>query len=78
MLLGCWLLSEALEIQAGQVASLVLLMAVLQVYEGILVGLGAFLVRSGQNRRRRARTQFGRGPPRPWRCCTCGQCTVLQ
>jgi hypothetical protein len=48
MLLGCWLLSEALEIQAGQVASLVLLMAVLQVYEGILVVLGAFLVRSGR------------------------------
>jgi len=50
MLLGCWLLGEALELQAGQLASLLLLMSVLQLYEGLLVGLGAFLVRSGRAR----------------------------
>ena len=46
MLLGCWLLSEALQLQAGQLQGLLLLMFVLQVYEALLVGLGAFLVRS--------------------------------
>ena len=40
MLLGCWLLSEALHLQAGQLGGLLLLMAVLQLYEGLLVGLG--------------------------------------
>ena len=44
MLLGCWLLSEALELQAGQLQSLLVLMFVLQVYEALLVGLGAFLL----------------------------------
>ena len=48
MLLGCWLLSEALHLQAGQIGGLLLLMAVLQVYEGLLVGLGAWLVRTGR------------------------------
>jgi hypothetical protein len=48
MLLGCWLLSEALHLQAGQLGGLLLLMAVLQLYEGLLVGLGAFLVRTGR------------------------------
>lgn len=48
MLLGCWLLSEALHLQAGQLGGLLLLMAVLQLYEGLLVGLGAWLVRSGR------------------------------
>jgi hypothetical protein len=46
MLLGCWLLSQALALQAGKLQGLLLLMLVLQVYEGILVGLGAFLVRT--------------------------------
>jgi hypothetical protein len=46
MLLGCWLLSKALQIQAGQLQALLLLMLVLQLYEALLVGLGAFLVRS--------------------------------
>lgn len=46
MLLGCWLLSRALELQAGQLKGLLLLMLVLQVYEALLVGLGAFLVRT--------------------------------
>ncbi len=44
MLLGCWLLSEALQLQAGQLKGLLLMMLVLQVYEALLVGLGAFLV----------------------------------
>lgn len=48
MLLGCWLLSQALELQAGRLHGLLLLMLVLQVYEAVLVGLGAFLVRSGR------------------------------
>jgi len=46
MLLGCWLLSHALQLQAGQLQGLLLLMLVLQVYEALLVGLGAYLVRS--------------------------------
>ena len=46
MLLGCWLLSQALQLQAGQLRGLLLLMLVLQVYEVLLVGLGAYLVRS--------------------------------
>ena len=48
MLLGCWLLSEALHLQAGQLRGLQILMLVLQLYEGLLVALGAFLVRSGR------------------------------
>lgn len=48
MLLGCWLLAEALHVQAGQLGGLLLLMAVLQVYEGLLIGLGAWLVRTGR------------------------------
>lgn len=48
MLLGCWLLAEALHLEAGRLSGLLVLMAVLQLYEGLLVGLGAFLVRSGR------------------------------
>ncbi len=48
MLLGCWLLSEALHLQAGRLGGLLVLMAVLQLYECLLVGLGTFLVRTGQ------------------------------
>jgi hypothetical protein len=48
MLLGCWLLSQALELSAGQLRGLLILMVVLQVYEALLIGLGAFLVRSGR------------------------------
>ena len=48
MLLGCWLLSEALHLQAGQVRGLLALMVVLQLYEGLLVGLGVLLVRTGR------------------------------
>ena len=48
MLLGCWLLSQALQVQAGQLRGLLVLMVVLQVYEALLVGLGAFLLRSGR------------------------------
>lgn len=48
MLLGCYLLGEALQLEAGKLRSLLLLMAVLQLYELLLVGLGAFLVRSGR------------------------------
>ncbi len=51
MLLGCWLLSEALHPQAGQLGGLLLLMTVLQLYEGLLVGLGSFLVRTGRTPR---------------------------
>src|SRR5262245_59064095 len=46
MLLGCWLLSKALHLQPGQLKGLLTLLFVLQVYEGLLVALGAFLVRS--------------------------------
>jgi hypothetical protein len=48
MLLGCWLLGEALHLQAGQLGGLLVLMSVLQLYEGLLVGLGSFLVRTGR------------------------------
>jgi len=48
MLLGCWLLGEALELEAGKLAGLMLLMLVLQLYELLLTGLGAHLVRSGR------------------------------
>jgi hypothetical protein len=46
MLLGCWMLSQALQLEAGKLQGLLLLMLVLQVYEGLLVGLGSLLVRS--------------------------------
>ncbi len=48
MLLGCWLVGHALHLQAGQLGGLLTLMLVLQVYEGLLVGLGALLVQSGR------------------------------
>jgi hypothetical protein len=48
MLLGCFLLGEALHLQAGTVGSLLLLMGVLQLYEALLVGLGLLLVRTGR------------------------------
>ncbi len=48
MLLGCWMLSEALHLQAGRLGGLLVLIGVLQLYEALLVGLGSFLVRSGR------------------------------
>src|SRR5262245_38003257 len=51
MLLGCWLVSEALHLEAGHLRGLLILILVLQLYEGLLVGLGAYLVRSGRARR---------------------------
>jgi hypothetical protein len=48
MLLGCWLLSEALDLQAGRMSGLLALMAILQLYEALLVVLGVFLVRTGR------------------------------
>jgi hypothetical protein len=50
MLLGCWMLSDALHLVAGHLKGLLVLMLVLQLYEGLLVGLGAYLVRSGRAR----------------------------
>jgi hypothetical protein len=50
MPLGCYLLGEALQLEAGKLRGLLVLIAVLQLYELLLVGLGAFLVRSGQGR----------------------------
>jgi len=35
MLVGCWLLGEALHLQAGRLGGLLVLMAVLQLYEGL-------------------------------------------
>jgi hypothetical protein len=46
MLLGCWMLSQALELEAGQLRGLLVLILVLQLYELLLVGLGTFLVRT--------------------------------
>jgi len=46
MLLGCWLLSRALELEAGHLRGLLVLILVLQLYELLLVGLGTFLVRT--------------------------------
>jgi hypothetical protein len=51
MLLGCWLLSQALQLEAGQLQGLLVLMLVLQVYEALLVGLGAYLIRSKRSPR---------------------------
>ncbi len=48
MLLGCWMLSEALHLQAGRLGGLLVLIGVLQLYEGLLVALGSFLVRTGR------------------------------
>jgi len=48
MLLGCWMLNDALQLEAGQLRGLLVLMLVLQLYEGLLVGLGAYLVRTGR------------------------------
>jgi hypothetical protein len=48
MLLGCFLLGQALELEAGRLRGLLILIAVLQVYELILTGLGTHLVRSGR------------------------------
>ena len=48
MLLGCYMLSRALELGAGQLRGLLVLMLVLQLYELLLTGLGTFLVRTGR------------------------------
>lgn len=48
MLLGCFTLSRALQLEAGMLRALMVLMLVLQVYELLLVGLGTFLVKSGR------------------------------
>jgi len=48
MLLGCYTLSQALQLEAGKLRALLVLMLVLQVYELLLVGLGTFLVKSGR------------------------------
>jgi len=48
MLLGCWLLGEALQLEAGKLAGLLVLMLVLQVYELLLTGLGVHLVGTGR------------------------------
>jgi hypothetical protein len=42
MLLGCWMLNDALQLEAGQLRGLLVLMLVLQLYEGLLAGLGAY------------------------------------
>lgn len=44
MLLGCYLLNHALELEPGRIGKLLVLIGVLQVYEGLLVALGVFLV----------------------------------
>lgn len=44
MVLGCYLLNHALDIEPGRLGKLLLLMGVLQIYEGLLVALGVFLV----------------------------------
>ncbi len=44
MLLGCYLLNHALELEPGRLGKLLVLIGVLQVYEGLLVALGVFLV----------------------------------
>ena len=46
MLFGCWTLGQALELEAGKLRGLVILIVVLQLYELLLVGLGTFLVRT--------------------------------
>lgn len=51
MLLGCYMLSQALQLEAGKLRALALLMLVLQLYELLLVGLGTFLVKSGREAR---------------------------
>jgi len=51
MLGGCFLLNHALKLEPGHLGKLVTLIAVLQVYEALLVGLGVFLVTSGRARR---------------------------
>lgn len=48
MLLGDWLLGQALHLEAGHVAGLLVLIAVLQLYEAVLIGAGAWLVCSGR------------------------------
>ena len=43
MLLGCFLLSTALDVRAGDVTKLLLLLGTMNVYEFLLIGLGIFL-----------------------------------
>jgi hypothetical protein len=47
MLGGCWLLSHALALEAGRIGGLLVLVSALQVYEWLLVVLGAALVSRG-------------------------------
>ena len=47
MLLGCYLLNHALELEPGRLGKLLVLMGVLQVYEGLLIALGVFLAFTG-------------------------------
>jgi hypothetical protein len=45
MLAGCYILSQALKLQPGNLVKLLVLMGVVQVYECLLVGLGLLLVK---------------------------------
>lgn len=56
MLLGCYALSHALGLEAGQWEPVASLIGVLQVYELVLLGLAVFLLRHGMSRD--ARTAF--------------------
>jgi hypothetical protein len=44
MLFGCYMVSHALGIEPGRLGKLLTLMGVLQVYEGLLIALGVYLV----------------------------------
>ena len=48
MLFGCYMLNHALRLEPGHVGKLLLLMGVLQIYEALLLGLGAHLVATGR------------------------------
>ena len=46
MLAGCFMLSEALEMRPGQLRGVLITIGVLQLYEGLLVALGTYLIAS--------------------------------
>jgi hypothetical protein len=46
MLFGCYMVNHALDLEPGRVGKLLTLMAVLQVYEGLLIALGVYLVKT--------------------------------
>lgn len=50
MLVGCYTLSHALQLEPGQAGKLALLLGTLGVYELLLIGLGLFLVERGRGR----------------------------